>query len=223
MERVKMYSFSRTAFICLFVCGCLSSSDKDTSSNNEEELDCTTPQYNHNPFIKSVVSYMPGNDAGFGQESMPDILLGPPLGGGENSGSLDVVSLGEGGEIVLGFEIPIIDGEGADFIVFENPFVGWLETGIVSVSDDGEIWHSWTCEAENVEDNYPGCAGVTPTLSHPANCLDATDPMVSGGDDFDLADIGLSIVQFVRIQDSGFNPDNGFDLDAISIIHYDGQ
>ena len=54
---------------------------------------------------------------------MPDIVLGPPVGGGALAGSLDVVSLGFSGEIVLCFEPnAIVDGPGADFIVFENAF-----------------------------------------------------------------------------------------------------
>jgi hypothetical protein len=193
--------------------------DSDTN-NDTEDSGCTLIEYSPNPFASSIVSYSPGDDAGFGQQSLPNIVLGPPLGAGENSGSLDVLTLGDNGEIVLGFDIPITDGPGADIIVFENPFIGWPETGIVSASQDGEEWFVWPCDPSLSPDPASGCAGVTPSLSHPDNCIDATDPSVAGGDSFDLADIGLTSAQFIRVQDSGANTSGGFDLDAVSIVHY---
>ena len=202
-----------------------SSQNEDTGSTipmdtgGEEEEDCEPVVYDPNPFASSIVSFSPGDGAGFGQDSLPDIVLGPPIGGGERSGSLDVLTLGQNGEIVLGFDVPIIDGAGADLIVYENPFIGWPESGIVSVSQDGETWYSWPCDSLNSDAAYPGCAGITPTLSHPDNCIDATDPSSAGGDHFDLAELGLSSASFVRIQDSGDNPDGGFDLDSVAVIH----
>ncbi|MBM74709.1 MAG: cell surface protein [Proteobacteria bacterium] len=175
--------------------------------------------YSPNPFASSIVSYSPGDGAGFGQDGLPDIVLGPPVGGGEMSGSLDVLTLGHQGEIILAFDMTIVDGEGPDLIVFENPFIGWYETAVVSASEDGENWLSWPCESQNSDEGYPGCAGVSPTLSHPDNCIDATDPNVAGGDYFDLAELGLQRANFIRIQDSGDNTDGGFDLDAVSIVN----
>lgn len=195
------------------------SGEEDSGEENSEEEPCEPVTYDPNPFASSVVSYTPGDGAGFGQDSFPDIVLGPPMGGGEMSGSLDVLTLGHQGEIVLSFDVAIVDGEGPDLIVFENPFIGWYETGVVSASEDGETWHSWPCDSQNVDDSYPGCAGATPSLSHPDNCIDATDPNVAGGDHFDLADIGLQRALFVRVQDSGSNTDGGFDLDAVAVIH----
>jgi len=93
----------------------------------ESEVDAGTPdagETHWDPalFATSVVSFTPGASAGYGANRMPDVVLGPPQGGGDASGSLDVVSLGNAGEIVLGFDRDIVDGEGADFLVFENPF-----------------------------------------------------------------------------------------------------
>ena len=51
----------------------------------------------------------------------PDKVIGGPRGLGENEGSLDVLSLGKNGDITFGFDIKIINGDGPDFIVFENP------------------------------------------------------------------------------------------------------
>ncbi|MEO1338440.1 MAG: cell surface protein, partial [Myxococcota bacterium] len=74
------------------------------------------------PYATEVVSFEPGPGAGFGQAGLPEVVLGPPMGLGVGAGSIDVLSLGVGGSIVLGFAAPIIDGPGPDFVVFENPF-----------------------------------------------------------------------------------------------------
>ena len=49
-------------------------------------------------FVTDVVSFTPGECAGFGLPAMPDVVKGPPVGAGALAGSLDVVSLGIGGE-----------------------------------------------------------------------------------------------------------------------------
>lgn len=178
-----------------------------------------------NPWADRVVSFTPGPGAGFGQDRMPQVVLGPPHGGGDSMGSLDVVSLGNEGSIVLEFtDWVIIDGPGVDFLVFENAFIGFIETGIVAVSDDGATWHEFPCAAV-LDGGTAGCAGVTPVYADPdTNGLSPTDPTVAGGDGFDLAHVGLSRARFVRIRDSGRNryygpPGGGFDLDAIAVVN----
>ena len=131
-----------------------------------------------------------------------------------------MVSLGDGGEIVLAFDdIGLVDGPGVDLIVFENPFPGWTETGIVGVSDDGETWVEWDCDLVD----GTGCAGVEPVLASLENDVDATDPAAAGGDGFDLEEIGVDRARFVRIRDSGENAyegnSGGFDLDAIVVVN----
>ena len=109
------------------------SDTEDTSDTEEpEEEECDPVVYDPNPFITEVVEVEFGDGAGFGQDQFPSIVYGPPLGAGPNSGSLDVVSLGMNGFIVVDFDQMIVDGEGPDLIVFENVFIGWYETGIVS-------------------------------------------------------------------------------------------
>ncbi len=53
-----------------------------------------------------------------------------------------VFSLGDGGEALLSFEHPIINGPGPDFAVFENGFLvdslAFLELAFVEVSSDGQ-------------------------------------------------------------------------------------
>lgn len=172
-------------------------------------------QYEPNPFIDDVVSFVPGSGAGFGQEAYPDIVFGPPKGQGSNAGSLDVLSLGSYGEMVVVFDDWIIhDGDGADVIIFENPFTGWVELAEISASMDGETWHTWPCDTET----WVGCAGITPVLSHPDNCIDARDLQHAGGDVFDLADIGLEQAKYIRIRDLGTQM-GGFDLDSIAIVN----
>ena len=176
------------------------------------------------PFADRVVSFTPGPGAGFGQGNFPQVVLGPPHGAGSGAGSTDVLSLGNGGEIVLAFDREVlVDGPGVDLLVFENPFVGFVETGFVAASDDGVIWHEWPCDPLDVDGGYPGCAGVHPVFSSPENAISPTDPATAGGDGFDLATIGLSRARFVRIRDSGANryapPSGGFDLDAVAIVH----
>jgi len=190
----------------------------DTGDTGSEP--CEPPDYGEpgDPFADAVVEFLPGDGAGFGQDELPEIVLGAPLGGGASGGSVDVLTLGDGGQIILEFtDRGLIDGEGVDLLVFENPFPGWSEPGIVGVSEDGETWHDWSCDTE--DDAYAGCAGIEAVLSHPDNCIDATDPELAGGDGFDLADLGLSRARFVRIRDASLVGAGGFDLDAIAVVH----
>ena len=180
------------------------------------------------PFADAVYAFEPGPDAGFGSDGFPDIVLGPPEGMG-SAGSLDVLSLGEMGSITLEMtDLEIYDGPGPDLIVFENAFGTWAETGRVEVSQDGSEWFGWTCEAENIDEGFPGCAGVSQVYATSEFLVDPTDPMVAGGDAFDLADIGVTSARYVRITDSGFNAmgyggeTGGFDLDAIAAANWMG-
>ena len=186
------------------------------------------------PYVREIVSFEPGDGAGFGEDALPDVVLGPPDGRGELAGSLDVLSLGKGGSIVLAFgELVIADGEGADFVVFENAFwpggdpsLVFAEPGAVSVSDDGSEWHAFACDADgDGQGRFEGCAGWTPALEFDASAAVPLDPAVTGGDAFDLADVGLSRARFVRVTDvsnAGAEPSAGFDLDAVGIVHVEG-
>lgn len=193
----------------------------DTGPSPAETADSAEVDPGPDPFADIVVDYSPGEGAGFGQDGFPDVVLGSPEGGGEQ-GSLDVLSLGREGTIVLSFDdIGLVDGEGPDLLVFENPFPGWYEAGVVSASADGETWLSWPCEADS--EALTGCAGVGLVWATSDNGVDATDPETAGGDAFDLADLGLERALYVRIQDAGLSSydgvSGGFDLDAIAIAN----
>jgi hypothetical protein len=183
------------------------------------------------PYAREIVSFEPGEEAGFGEDDLPGVVLGPPDGHGELSGSLDVLSLGKGGNIVLGFVgLGIVDGEGPDLVVFENAFwpsgdptLVFAEPGEVSVSEDGTEWHAFPCDAEgDGMGRFEGCAGWTPASEYDPNATVPLDPGVTGGDAFDLADVGVARARFVRITDvsnAGAEPSAGFDLDAVGIVN----
>ncbi|MFO0675476.1 MAG: hypothetical protein U0169_03015 [Polyangiaceae bacterium] len=182
-------------------------------------------------FATTLTSFTKGACSGFGANRVPDVVLGPPVGGGRDQGSLDVLSLGIGGEIVLSVEPnAVVDGPGPDLLVFENVFdVGGdptrpnVELAEVSVSEDGTTWNAFPCTATAFP--YGTCAGWHPTLSSPANGVSPVDPSVAGGDAFDLADVGLTRARFVRIRDlststcTGEGTSAGFDLDGIAIVN----
>ena len=82
-----------------------------------------------------------------GYQNISDTSLGKTTVGTEASvlgkaGENGIVSLGDGGSIVLEFNPPIQDGAGFDFAVFENGFfykdsLDFLELAFVEVSSDG--------------------------------------------------------------------------------------
>ena len=90
-------------------------------------------------------------------------------------------------------------------------------------AEDGEQWHEFACSVDEDSGQAQGCAGSNPVLSRPENGIDPTDPESAGGDGFDLADVGLSSAQYVRITDTGTNGyagvSGGFDLDAVAVVH----
>jgi hypothetical protein len=179
-------------------------------------------------FASFVFAHEFGDGQDFGQDAFPAPLFGPPRGGGACNGGTDVVSLGNGGSVALGFDgNGIVDGPGADFIVFENPFGTscdpdrpFAELGTVSVSDDGLRWHEFPCTATTAP--FEQCSGYRPVYANAdANDIDPTDPAVAGGDAYDLADLGLKHARLVRIVDrvDQVGVAGVYDLDAIALVH----
>lgn len=188
-----------------------------------------TGQGGPGPFASEVVRFEPGEGAGHGQDSLPDVVLGAPSGFASTSPSLEVLSLGQGGVIELGFEGVIFDEPGPDFVVFENPFYvrgdparPYAELAEVSVSSDGQAFTSFVCDPNGAGDGtYPGCAGWTPTKVYDPTEGDL-DPELTGGDAFDLSELGVDEVRMIRIRDlstSGEGPSAGFDLDGVGAVH----
>src|SRR5207249_2137736 len=120
-----------------------------------------------------------------------------------------VVSLGDGGQITLGFDKPIRNGSGADFAVFENGFasgsLAFLELGFVEVSSDGMNFFRFDATSNTQTTTQVASFGL----------LDATNlnnlggKYVAGfGTPFDLQELAgrspfldVNDVRFVRIVD----------------------
>src|SRR4029077_11199485 len=180
------------------------------------------------PYIDAVVSWQVGTGGGGHEADLPGIVLGPPRGGGAFTGSLDVFSLGLGGQIVVEFrDNVVVDRPGPDFTIFENAFLQrglttlapFAEPGTVSVSADGVTWKTFPGPLDQPP-YYPGCAGVYPVFANaddpasPSPLVPSTTPIASlvglgidnfrppagsGGDSFDLASVGLDAIRFIRI------------------------
>jgi hypothetical protein len=186
----------------------------------------------------SILEFLPGSNAGFGVEFFPGNALGPPQGTlnaqTPNDRPEDVLALGTGGSITYEFSTHrIIDLPGPDFTVFENPVepIGhpeqsFVDSALVAVSADGQQWHSFPVDLVStataklmLKNNYVGFAGVQPSYSSTANGISPYDPTVSGGDQFDLADLGLAWIRFIRITDTGegnYRPSYDIDGDLIN-------
>ncbi|MCB9713022.1 MAG: cell surface protein [Myxococcales bacterium] len=180
------------------------------------------------PFADCVEGFTPAPGVSFGHEALPGIVLGPPRGEGLDMGSTDVVSLGCGGSITLAFDDPApTDGPGPDLVVFENAFVSgatrFVEPGQVLVSEDGIDWYAFPCEPDGEDPLPSGCAGLEPVLADDE--ASALDPASAGGDAFDLAELGLAEIHYLRVVDRTrehygsetwcAGASGGFDLDAV--------
>jgi hypothetical protein len=200
--------------------GCLE--DEDGSPGEGGAPACAGPGAR---FVTTVLSACFGAGQSVGQDMLPGAIAGPPKGGGCCGGSFDVVSLGNGGSIIVAFEgNAIVDGPGPDFIVFENafnlgndPLKPFAELATVEVSEDGVHWSAFPCTATAYP--YGSCAGWHPVFANAEeNTIDPLDPSAAGGDPFDLADVGLEMARFVRITDRPDTP-TVFDLDTVGIVH----
>ncbi|HXH28981.1 MAG TPA: hypothetical protein VNL37_08045, partial [Candidatus Polarisedimenticolia bacterium] len=163
-------------------------------------------------FPDRVASFVPGTYSalpGF-NTWQPGIVLGPPGDATPSSGSLRVMSLGNGGSIVLEFtDNEIVDGPGFDFILFENPFFCTAppaaagnpysvvaEPGIVAASEDGVDFRTFPYDAQALAqvttlctdgtliDRLRGLMGLTPSFTGNYTIPDdpaVFDPAAPGG------------------------------------------
>lgn len=126
-------------------------------------------------------------------------------GGGLTQGSTDTFSLGYGADdahVVLGWHgAAVLDGEGFDLIVFENPFEvasggRFMDPTVVEVSPDGVRWvafpHGYDGGAVNDPASWWGLAGLEPVQVHDDDHPVPYDADDAGGDRFDLADLDPS-------------------------------
>jgi len=180
-------------------------------------------------------------DLGFATFGNQEDALGAP--------DINVVSLGDVGQITLGFVNPIQNGHGADFAVFENSFSDtFLELAHVEVSSDGVNFVRFpSVSLTPAEVQVAGFGNLETTLIHNL----AGKYRAYFGTPFDLNDIvsdliNLDSVTYIRIIDvvgtidqmygtydaagrlindpwpTPF-PSSGFDLDAVGVIHQAGN
>jgi hypothetical protein len=152
----------------------------------------------------------------------------------------DVVSLGDlsaaqiasgtpVGTLTLYFSHPIQNLDGADFVVFENSFIASFGTGgygvggvdadlaYVEVSSDGVNFVRFPSQSLT-----PGAVGMYGTID-PTNVYNLVGKHVnaygqSWGTPFDLSEVGLSSISFIRIVDI---PGSGAFLDSSGRPIYD--
>ena len=157
-----------------------------------------------------------------------------------------VLSLGDGGVATLGFHVPIYNGEGFDFCVFENALNDtFLELAFVEVSSDGENFYRFPATSLTQTETQTETFGAT--IPEEINNL-AGKYIRLFGTPFDLGEMenipGLDVDSITQIKiidvvgsindgfttyDSQGNKINdpwptpfasgGFDLDAIGVIH----
>lgn len=162
------------------------------------------------------------------------------------AGANGTVSLGDGGNAILTFPVPIINGPGADFAVFENSFSDdFLELAFVEVSSDAINFFRFPAVSNTQDDVQMGSFDLIDATK--LNNL-AGKYRYGYGTPFDLQElsgtIGLNInaITHVRIIDvvGNINPlyatydsqgnkvndpwptpfgSSGFDLDAVGVIH----
>ncbi|MFW5705864.1 MAG: T9SS type A sorting domain-containing protein [Bacteroidota bacterium] len=163
--------------------------------------------------------------------------------------SAGVVSLGDGGSALLTFDIPVADGDGWDFAVFENAMNDtFLELAFVEVSSDGEIFFRFPAiSLTDTSQQVPAFGGIDCTK---INNL-AGKYRQGYGTPFDLSELagtpGLDLqrITHIRITDvvgsiseefAGFDSmgravndpwptafeTGGFDLDGIAVINTAG-
>jgi len=199
------------------------------------------------PFIDKIVLFERGTpyNGDFQEQSK---IFGPPQAYDASGigGSTDVLNIGVGGKIVVGFEGKVIfDGAGSDFVIYENPFYIsgstehiFLEPAYVFVSSDGDNWTSFTTHYQvqnpplQYDDNplhYSGFAGIHPVFSNSTNGIDPLNQLSAGGDWFDLSDIsdtalrdGVDIqnICFIKIVDVSAGVGRDSDGNIIPGVYY---
>ncbi len=190
--------------------------------------------------IDTVYSITPGQGQNAGQSSeyFPMNIFGLPFANASEivpaSAPNDLCSIGFAGEIIVGFKHKIVvDGQGADFTIFENVMrneitdIIFMEPAIISVSYDGISYLDFPFDTLTLE----GCAGTKPTNGNE----NSFNPALSGGNSFDLATIGIQKIKYIKIKDFSIYLNNhpehphydptlsGFDLDALVGINLDTE
>jgi len=187
-----------------------------------------------------------------GYQDIADISLGYVTTGDSSfvigqADGIQVVSLGDGGSAVVGFEKPIKNGPGFDFAIFENGFIDeFLELAFVEVSSDGVNFYRFKATSNTQTDLQMGPFDYNADAKLINNLAGKYRAMY--GTPFDLEEMigisGLNVdaITHIKVIDviGSINPlyasydennhiinehyptpypQGGFDLDAIGVIH----
>lgn len=186
-------------------------------------------------WANQVVSYQPGSSVDTVWQNTTK-ACGPP-----GNDVYDILCLGNGGSVTMGFPHPIRNDSGADFAVFENAFSDYfIELAFVEVSSDGVHFHRFPTTSL-----WEDPVGQFGDLYYDPTWIDgfAGKYAVGYGTPFDLDSLPDSPtldkqnIRFIRLidiigngntKDSAGRPiydptptvgSGGFDLDAIGVIH----
>jgi len=195
-------------------------------------------------FAVQVVAQTSG--IGGGGIANPLNALGAPQGSGLQQGSLHVHSLGIGGSLTLELGVDAIDGPGADLAVYENGFMYgaevFSEAFFVEVSSNGIDFARFPSRYYGPSTGfagalaapwgtYSGMGGCVPVLANATtNSISPFNPVVAGGEAFDLADLNghplhtqglldLQAVRRVRLVDAV----EGVSVDAYGQLVWDNS
>lgn len=167
---------------------------------------------------------------------LPENAIGPATG--------SIVSLGDRGTAIMTFALPIINGNGPDFAVFENTGPAFLELAFVEVSSDGINFFRFPTHSQTQTETQIGSFG-TPVATYLNNFAGKYG---SKGVPFDLSDLPENTlldknnITHVKVVDvvGSINPlcasydtfgnavneswptpfnSGGFDLDAVGVIN----
>lgn len=199
------------------------------------------------PFVAwatTVIDHQPGAGLDFSRYPPyaypPSNVLGPAMTPRQND-PFDVLPLGRGGSVTVGFAVPLRDGPGFDFAIFENAQDAYfLELAWVEVSSDGV--HFLRFPNRSLTPDPVGAFQIPAVDTTRVDGL-AGKYAAGYGTPFDLAalpddpHLDKAHVRYVRIVDivgDGTALDStgapiydpfqteltaGFDLDAIGVIH----
>lgn len=188
-------------------------------------------------FVNAADPSITANGSNLTSAGLPNAAIGIPNG--------DTVSLGDGGSATLTFALPIINGAGFDFAVFENGSTAYLELGFVEVSSDGENFFRFPAHSQTQTATQLGTFD-SPSAAYLNNL--AGKYSAEYGTPFDLDDLpddellDKNNVTHVRVVDvvGSVNPDygstdnfgnlvndsfptpfvsGGFDLQAVGVIN----
>jgi len=179
--------------------------------------------------------------------SLGYVSVGVDTNGIGKAGDNPVVTLGDGGSAILTFPVPIVDGVGADFAVFENAFDdGFLELAFVEVSSDGINYFRFPAISNTQTQtqigpfDYVGDATMINNLAGKYRALYGTPfdlnemQGINGLDVYNITHVKIidvigSINPLYASYDSNGNaindpyptdfPNGGFDLDAVGVIN----